>query len=61
MSTEQASAATELDLPNDLQSYWMPFTGNRQFKQKPRLIRAAKGMYYTSYDGRQIVDGTAGL
>ncbi|WP_152967952.1 aspartate aminotransferase family protein [Achromobacter sp. DMS1] len=39
----------------------MPFTANRQFKANPRLLASAKGMYYTSFDGRQILDGTAGL
>ena len=41
--------------------YWMPFTANRQFKAKPRLVDKAAGMFYTSTDGRQILDGTAGL
>ncbi|MBR7745435.1 aspartate aminotransferase family protein [Undibacterium baiyunense] len=40
---------------------WMPFTANRQFKSKPRLLSSAKGMYYQSADGREILDGTAGL
>jgi beta-alanine--pyruvate transaminase len=50
-------------LPNelDLSAYWMPFTPNRQFKANPRLLVAAEGMYYTSADGRKILDGTAGL
>ena len=48
-------------VPNDLQPYWMPFTSNRQFKGNPRLLVAAKGLHYTSIDGRQILDGTAGL
>jgi beta-alanine--pyruvate transaminase len=39
----------------------MPFTANRQFKAAPRLLVAAKGMHYTSQDGRLILDGTAGL
>jgi beta-alanine--pyruvate transaminase len=47
--------------PNDLSAYWMPFTANRQFKANPRLLVAAKDMHYTSSDGRQILDGTAGL
>jgi beta-alanine--pyruvate transaminase len=47
--------------PNDLNSYWMPFTANRQFKAKPRLLVGAKGMYYTTHDGRRLVDGTSGL
>ena len=41
--------------------FWMPFTANRQFKRQPRLLAAASGMHYTSDDGRQILDGTAGL
>jgi len=44
-----------------LDSYWMPFTANRQFKQSPRLLRSAEGMFYTSVDGRRVLDGTAGL
>jgi beta-alanine--pyruvate transaminase len=39
----------------------MPFTANRQFKAKPRLMAAAEGMYYRGTDGRSILDGTAGL
>lgn len=45
----------------DLQSLWMPFTANRQFKAAPRLLVSAKGMYYTDADGHRILDGTAGL
>ncbi len=50
-------------LPNelDLSAYWMPFTANRQFKADPRLLVSAKGMYYTTADGRQLLDGMAGL
>jgi len=44
-----------------LDSYWMPFTANRQFKAAPRLLASAEGMHYTSVDGRRILDGTAGL
>ena len=39
----------------------MPFTANRQFKETPRLIASAEGMYYTSVDGRKLIDGSAGL
>jgi len=45
----------------DLSHLWMPFTANRQFKANPRMLTAAKGMYYTTLDGRQLLDGTAGL
>ena len=41
--------------------FWMPFTANRQFKTKPRMLVSASGMHYTSDDGRKILDGTAGL
>ena len=47
--------------PNDLSAFWMPFTANRQFKQSPRMLVAAKDMHYTASDGRKILDGTAGL
>ncbi|MDD9896051.1 MAG: aspartate aminotransferase family protein [Gammaproteobacteria bacterium] len=39
----------------------MPFTGNRQFKQDPRILVAADGLYYTDADGRKIFDGLSGL
>ncbi|MPS30002.1 MAG: aspartate aminotransferase family protein [Alcaligenaceae bacterium] len=44
-----------------LDAYWMPFTGNRDFKAHPRMIVAASGAYYTDADGRQILDGLSGL
>jgi beta-alanine--pyruvate transaminase len=47
--------------PNDLRAFWMPFTANRQFKKAPRMFVAAKDMHYTTSDGRQVLDGTAGL
>ncbi|MGH6931836.1 MAG: aspartate aminotransferase family protein [Dongiaceae bacterium] len=47
--------------PNNLEAFWMPYTANRQFKNKPRLLVAAEDMHYTAHDGRQILDGTAGL
>ncbi|WP_316013665.1 aspartate aminotransferase family protein [Roseobacter sp. HKCCA0434] len=47
--------------PNDLNAFWMPFTANRQFKKNPRMFVAAKDMHYTTSDGRQVLDGTAGL
>ena len=47
--------------PNDLNAFWMPFTANRQFKKAPRMLVAAKDMHYTTADGRQVLDGTAGL
>ncbi|MFY7865388.1 aspartate aminotransferase family protein [Roseateles sp.] len=42
-------------------AYWMPFTANRQFKKSPRLITRADGMYFHDDQGRQVLDGIAGL
>ncbi len=50
----------EHDLP-DLEAYWMPFTGNRYFKQHPRMISRADGMYCYTTDGKQLLDAVAGL
>jgi beta-alanine--pyruvate transaminase len=49
-------------LENDpLAAFWMPFTANRAYKAAPRQLVAAKDMHYTASDGRQVLDGTAGL
>jgi beta-alanine--pyruvate transaminase len=53
--------ALDRNAPNDLNAFWMPFTANRQFKKNPRMFVAAKDMHYTTADGRQVLDGTAGL
>ncbi|PIE16475.1 MAG: aspartate aminotransferase family protein [Rhodobacterales bacterium] len=47
--------------PNDLSAFWMPFTSNRQFKKNPRMFVSAEGMYYKTADGRDVMDGSAGL
>jgi beta-alanine--pyruvate transaminase len=44
-----------------LEHYWMPFTDNRRFKAKPRLVASAKDMYYTTAEGKQVLDGLATL
>jgi beta-alanine--pyruvate transaminase len=46
---------------SDLEALWLPFTANRQFKSKPRLLAKASGMHYWTPDGRQILDAVAGL
>jgi beta-alanine--pyruvate transaminase len=48
-------------MSHSLDAYWMPFTANRQFKQKPRLFTRAAGMHFTTDGGRQVLDGVAGL
>ena len=42
-------------------SYWMPYTDNRWFKKKPKLLDSAKGMYYKTPTGDSILDAVAGL
>ena len=49
------------NLPNDLEAWWMPFTANRAFKARPRLVSSARDMHYRTPEGRPILDGTAGL
>src|SRR5256886_8988967 len=46
---------------SELEAFWMPFTANRQFKAKPRLLAKASGMHYWTPEGRQILDAVAGL
>src|ERR687890_587724 len=47
--------------PNDLEAFWLPFTANRAFKQRPRLVVRAKDMHYYTADGRAVLDGAAGM
>ena len=51
----------EISRPNNLDAFWMPYSGNRAFKAAPRLLARAKGMFYYTNDNREILDGTAGL
>ncbi|WP_217351430.1 aspartate aminotransferase family protein [Aquisalimonas sp. 2447] len=44
-----------------LDAYWMPFTGNRRFKSEPRMIVSADGAYFTDSNGRRVFDGVSGL
>jgi beta-alanine--pyruvate transaminase len=41
--------------------YWMPFTANRDFNRKPRVITGAEGHWYTSADGVKLYDTFSGL
>jgi beta-alanine--pyruvate transaminase len=47
--------------PNDLDALFMPYTPQRAFKKKPRMIVRAKGMFYYSDDGRELIDTCAGI
>ncbi len=48
-------------VPNDLASFWVPFTPNRAFKKAPRLISRAKDMHYYTVEGKAVLDGSAGM
>jgi beta-alanine--pyruvate transaminase len=47
--------------PNDLEAFWMPFTANRSFKKRPRIVVRAKDMHYYTAENRAVLDGAAGM
>lgn len=47
--------------PKNVDAYWMPFTANRDFKKRPRIIAGASGHHYTTMDGTRIYDMFSGL
>ncbi|MDX2298279.1 MAG: aspartate aminotransferase family protein [Xanthomonadaceae bacterium] len=61
MTDSAASSSPHHTSHPAMDAFWMPFTANRQFKHTPRLLESAKGMFYRSNDGREVLDGTAGL
>ena len=48
-------------IPNSLNEHWMPFTSNRDFKQRPRLITSANGVYLKNHEGNTQIDASSGL
>ncbi len=52
-----------IDTPraNSLEEHWMPFTGNRDFKENPRLVVKGEGVYYTDHKGGRVIDGSSAL
>jgi len=48
-------------IPNSLQEHWMPFSSNRDFKENPRLITEAKGVYLKNHHGKTMIDASSGL
>ena len=48
-------------LTNTLEHHWLPFTANRQFKEEPRLVSKAEGMYYWNHKGERVIDACSGL
>jgi beta-alanine--pyruvate transaminase len=61
-AAKSTMADPDHDVPYpELESFWMPFTDNRDFKRDPRLVASAKGNTMTLTDGREILDGISGL
>jgi len=48
-------------IPNSLNEHWMPFSANREFKENPRLIVGAQGVYLKDHLGRSQIDASSGL
>ncbi len=44
-----------------LENFWMPFTSNRDFKQAPRIVSRAKGIYLYDENDNPILDASSGL
>ena len=50
-----------MNIHNNLSHHWMPFTANRDFKNNPRIMARAEGVYYWSTEGTKIIDASSGL
>ena len=55
------SAIDTTKIPNSLEEHWMPFTSNKDFKENPRLIVEAKGVYLKNHQGKTMIDASSGL
>jgi len=55
------SSSDTSKIPNSLQEHWMPFTSNKDFKENPRLITEAKGVYLKNHHGKTMIDASSGL
>ena len=46
---------------HSMNEYWMPFTPNRDFKDDPKMIVRADGMYLWNERGERLIDASSGL
>ncbi|MBS0449151.1 MAG: aspartate aminotransferase family protein [Proteobacteria bacterium] len=60
-ATLAAQAGAPSAPQSGMEAFWLPFTAARQFRQEPRLLSKASGMHYWTPEGRQVLDGCAGL
>ena len=54
------SSENKFKMPNSLNEHWMPFTTNKEFKENPRLITEAKGVYMKNHNGQTLIDASEG-
>ena len=54
-------SSEKIPIPNSLNEHWMPFTSNKDFKQRPRLITSANGVYLKNHEGQTQIDASSGL
>lgn len=57
MNQAEAAGLTKAQLD----AYWMPYTANREFKENPRIITGADGVWLIDAEGRKVLDGLSGL
>ena len=55
------SSENRTNIPNSLNEHWMPFTSNKDFKENPKLIVEAKGVYLKNNHGKTQIDASSGL
>jgi beta-alanine--pyruvate transaminase len=60
VTTMPDSATAQLQ-SNNLTAFWQPFTPNKGFQARPRLLARAEGMYYWDTAGRKVLDANSGL
>jgi beta-alanine--pyruvate transaminase len=44
-----------------LESFWMPFSPNKEFKAQPRMFVRGEGLYLYKPNGDQVLDASSGL
>ena len=61
MIEQNRTRVAEVATRSELEAHWIAFTGNREFKDHPRMIVGAEGSYYIDAGGRRVFDGLSGL